>query len=367
MFAIVEEGRTKLKLPKSSLENISKSASVFFNPRMKLNRDITIAVVRVLGEVKFLDLLAASGAKGIRVAKEASAEVALNDINIKAVELIRENLKLNGIEAEVFNEEANMLLNRVKTRFNFIDIDPFGTPVPFIDNAIRAVANKGVLGVTATDTAPLCGVYPKVCLRKYQAVPLRGELCKEAGLRILLGYCARTAAKYSRAIEPLLSHATDHYFRIFFRVVRGARKANASLKELGYLYYCKKCRSFDYEKSPVPDQRLCCGRRMQVSGVMWLGRLKDSGIAEKALENSEDLGKKAKKLLSILAEEEEVPFYHDIHTLGKLLNLGSLPKLQNVMEEIRRRGFRVSRAHAVLTAVKTSMPRGELIRIIQNS
>lgn len=367
MYITVEEGRTKLKLFADCFEKISKSSKVFFNPRMKLNRDITIAVVRALGSVKFLDLLAASGAKGIRVAKEAGAEVALNDINPRAVELIKENLKLNGIEAQVFCREANLLLNQVKTQFNFIDIDPFGTPVPFIDNAVRAVANKGVLGITATDTAPLCGVYPKVCLRKYQAIPVRGELCKEAGLRILLGYCARVAAKYSRAVEPLLSHATHHYFRIFFRVVRGARRANKSLENLGYLYYCRKCRSFDYELGFIPEPKLCCGTRMQVSGLMWLGSLKNKSIAEKALEISEDLEKSSRKLLEMLVQEEDLPFYHDIHTLAELLRLGRLPKMQDVIERISKKGFRVSRAHALLTAIKTDMPREELIDILQKS
>lgn len=207
MLKEVVEGDVYLKLPPESLEEVSKSSSVFYNPAMELNREVTVAVVRALGGIRFLDLLAASGAKGLRVAREGGAQVALNDINSKAVKLIRENARLNHLHVEVFNKEANLLLNQVKGDFNFIDVDPFGTPVPFLSNALTSVANRGVVSFTATDTAPLCGVYPRPALRKYLAQPLKGELCKEAGLRILIGYAARMAAMHERGVVPLLSHS----------------------------------------------------------------------------------------------------------------------------------------------------------------
>ena len=50
-------------------------------------------------------------------------------------------------------------------KFGFVDLDPFGTPAPFIDAAIRSSGKY--LGVTATDTAPLCGAHLKAGIRRY--------------------------------------------------------------------------------------------------------------------------------------------------------------------------------------------------------
>lgn len=80
--------------------------------------------------------------------------------------------------------------------FDFLDLDPFGSPVEFLDTALRSVRRNGVLAVTATDTGVLCGAYRNACLRKYLAEPIRGPLCHEAGLRILIGTVVRYAAKY---------------------------------------------------------------------------------------------------------------------------------------------------------------------------
>lgn len=38
-----------------------------------------------------------------------------------------------------------------KSRFNCIDLDPYGSPSPFIDAAVQSVSDGGLLMVTATD------------------------------------------------------------------------------------------------------------------------------------------------------------------------------------------------------------------------
>ncbi len=94
-----------------------------------------------------------------------------------------------------------MLLHEQK--FHIVDIDPFGTPSPFLDAASASVWN--MLSVTATDTAPLCGAHMKAGIRKYAAVPLNTEYHSEmGGLRVLLGACARELAKHEKGMLPLL-------------------------------------------------------------------------------------------------------------------------------------------------------------------
>ena len=71
------------------------------------------------------------------------------------------------------NKNLNVLLS--ENRFDYIDIDPFGSPVGFVDSAMRSIKNGGVVACTATDTAALCGVYPRVCQRRYGAIPFHNR------------------------------------------------------------------------------------------------------------------------------------------------------------------------------------------------
>jgi tRNA (guanine26-N2/guanine27-N2)-dimethyltransferase len=89
--------------------------------------------------------------------------------------------------------------------------------------------------------APLCGVYPKACIRKYGGKPLRTEYCHELALRLLAGCLAATAAKYDIGINVVFSHSTNHYIRLYAEVAYGAKKADESLKNMGYILHCFNC------------------------------------------------------------------------------------------------------------------------------
>ncbi len=347
----VREGLTELRVPEEG---------VFFNPRMKLNRDLTCAAVRALGRVDFLDLLAASGAKGIRVARECGAEVHLNDINPEAVRVIKKNAELNGVEVSVSCCEANLLLTSVRGCFNFIDVDPFGSPVRFTANAVAALPSKGYLAVTATDTAALCGVYPRACLRKYGATPVRGELCKEAGLRILLGFLAHECARYGRGMKVLFSHATDHYFRAVVEVRSGRRRADETLERLGMLLFCPACGYREGIKGCIAG-RCRCGHGLAVAGRLWLGGIADAEFVRLAGERAEYLNdRRAERLLSVLAEEAEVevPYFYDLHHIGRRRKTGRLAKVERVVERLREMGYRASRTHITPTGVRTNADYG---------
>lgn len=360
MLKEITEGQTRLLVTEKGIlgrtdKGREKKAPVFYNPRMKLNRDICCAFARTLGNITFADVLAGSGAKGIRVANEAGHSVHLNDGSKHAVDLIKKNAKLNKIKADISNEDANLFL--AKHRFDFIDIDPFGTPVPFLDSSVLSCEKNGYLGVTATDTAPLCGVYSKACFRKYGAKPLRCEFCHEVGLRILLGHVARTAAKYKRGTKCLLSHSTEHYFRLYVSLSSGKRKADASLSEIGYVYYCRKCLHREYKKGFLPEGRTCaCGNPLEVAGPLWLGRIKDNGALKKVIKESYYLKSPGtEKLLNTILEEIDDPFYYDVHSICKNKKI-SAPPLDEIAEALLDGGYRVSRTHFCPTGIKTDAP-----------
>lgn len=41
--------------------------------------------------------------------------------------------------------------------YDAVDLDPYGTPAELLDTAVQSVAEGGLLLVTATDMANLCG------------------------------------------------------------------------------------------------------------------------------------------------------------------------------------------------------------------
>ena len=80
----------------------------------------------------------------------------------------------------------------LQTRFDVIDLDPYGSPTPFLDAAVQSVADGGLLCITATDMAVLCGNTPETCYTKYGAISLKTKACHEFALRnvvIFIMFC----------------------------------------------------------------------------------------------------------------------------------------------------------------------------------
>ena len=69
--------------------------------------------------------------------------------------------------------------------YDAVDLDPYGCPSQLLDGAVQAVADGGLLLVTATDMAVLCGNNAEACWGKYGSYPLHKPYCHEQALRIL--------------------------------------------------------------------------------------------------------------------------------------------------------------------------------------
>ncbi len=325
----------------------------FYNPKMKLNRDIGVAMTRVLGITSYLDALSASGIRGLRVAREAGVERAtLNDVSPRACDLIVKNMAQNGLtNCEALCCNANVLMHQ--RHFQAVDLDPFGSPSQFLTAGARSALSY--LFITATDTAPLCGAHLKSGIRKYMARPLRTDYHKEMGARILLGLACRELARLDKAMEPMLTHATDHYVRTYLRVIRGAKNADECLEEMGYVEHCMACGSFAAMKEPSPAG-ICshCGEKTVLAGPLWLGRIQEAEVILRARSNLEG-SSRAEKLLKTCASEVDVPFYYDHHSICE--RLGITPgKIDNVVEHIRAQGWSASRTHFSGIGIKTDAP-----------
>lgn len=360
---LVREGDIEVAVPETR-DGASEGdgGGVFFNPTQELNRDVTIATLRAYQDREpraktYVDAMTASGIRGVRAAA-AGYDVTCVDVDPDAVELARENLARNSLDGDVVERDVNALLHsRNAGPYDVVDIDPFGTPIPFADAALANARN--LVCVTATDTAPLCGAHFESGVRKYSTVPRNMDYHPEMGLRVLLSALIRTAARYDKAATPILSHVSRHYARTYLEVESGARAADGQIEQLGYVYHCQACLARDYEYGLIADPPSTCPTcdeaQVLTAGPLWLGPVADRGFARSARrEISDDMGTadRARRLLGTVATELVTPTHYDQHRLCKQWTR-SASAMDDFLDRLRESGFEASRAHYSGTAFKT--------------
>ena len=354
----IEEGLTKIEFPE--FEKVSSAAPVFYNPHMEMNRDLSILAIQVFQkqenrEINVCDLFGGSGIRGIRYKNEIDGigEVSINDISETANHYERHNIQLNNLnDVEVYQHDASMFLRMKRGEFDVIDIDPFGTPSPFLDSAGYCARRNSLLCVTATDTSALCGTYQEPCIRKYNSKPYKSEYCHETGIRILAGFVALTLSKYAKFIEVKMSHSTEHYMRLYLEVKKGSKKTDESLKNIGYISHCKSClhrQTSNGLASPIDEVCPVCGEKLVHAGPLWLGNIQDDKFIEKMIEEADNkkinTQKDALKLLNkCLAESDAPATFYDVHSICKSLKL-SAPKFDLILSELESKGFKAIKTH----------------------
>lgn len=373
---IIEEGNVQIKFP--DFDKVSSDAPVFYNPRMEFNRDTSILALQayqkeVDREINICDLFGGSGIRGIRYKKEIDGvdEVNINDISELANEFTRINAELNDVDVIIDQKEANIELRSNMGKFDVIDIDPFGTPSPFVDSAGYNFKRDALLCLTATDTSCLSGTYPEPCIRKYNAKPYKSEYYHENGIRILIGFAALTLAKYQKYIEVKLSHSSEHYMRAYMKVKKGSKATDKSLKNIGYISHCKSClyrTASNGLATAIPETCPECGEKLVHAGPMWLGPIQDREFIEEMIEISDtkDLNTKNKvlKMLNSCKIEAEAPAsFYDIHKICRNLKI-SAPKLDLVFDKLKEEGFIAVKTHFSPLGIKTDANSKEIKEIV---
>ena len=367
---IITEGTTKVEvpIPDETSSFPPSSVAVFYNPAMRMNRDIAVAVIACFSKnnpgYTYFDALSASGIRGLRIANEVGLRATMSDWEDTSFELIKKNIELNNLQnCTAIKRNANVVM--LDGSFDIIDLDPFGSPAPFLDAA--CFSTKRLLCVTATDTAPLCGAHKKAGIRNYGAVPLKTEYYPEMSIRILMGSVARTLAKYDKAMTPLLSYASAHYVRIFASVKKGIVAADECLMNMGFLYHCFSCgtRGWEYGLAVhMPQKCPVCREKTSLAGPLWLGRLHDrefcDGVIDEVI-NREYKG--AQKLISLCRNELDIPMHYDYHKICKSIGITAMPTDELILV-LRERGFQASRTHFTGISFKTAAGMEEIKRIV---
>jgi len=373
---IIHEGLVKIKTPE--FNRISSKAPVFYNPVMELNRDLSILAIKTYQEelgckISICDSFGGSGIRGVRYAKEIDAvkNVVISDINPIATQFAGKNIELNRLSnVEVFKEDANILLRKCRGKFDVVDIDPFGTPSPFIESAGISLKVGGMLCTTATDTSALCGTYKEPCIRKYGAMPLKTEYCHELGIRILAGFISRTLSKFKKSIEIKFAHSSEHYMRIYAIVHKGAKITDESLKNIGHVLHCHKCLNRMMIRGIAPQISMdchVCGGKFKTAGPLWCGAILEEDFIKGMMDNLKNTKinqeNKALKLINFACEESNAPAtYYDLHEICRNLKI-SAPRLIHVLNSLKEKGYFASRTHFKPTGIKTSAPVDEIKKI----
>jgi len=221
--------------------------------------------------------------------------------------------------------------------YDFVDIDPFGTPEPFVAPLLASAPVGMGFGLTATDTAVLGGTYPSTCVKRYGATPLRCPQGMEIGLRILLGFCEREAARLNKGIRPLVSFAAEHFLRVYALVESRSRPS-----PLGFV---RRRSVGEFVASKEADS----------IGPLWIGPMQDTDFL-RGLSPSDWTTPVTARLLSTLQGEAGLPAFFVTTEELAARERGSPPKTEAFLEALHERGYRAARTHLHPRGVRTDAP-----------
>ncbi len=379
--AVIREGRALIAIPDPSQAYTGSMLEpawlpVFYNPRMEFNRDVSVVALRAYialglaptGEACVAEPLTATGVRSVRYALEVPGVscVVAGDIDEAAARYASFNAGLNGVDGvvQVMRGDAREILLASKRErglpFHVVDLDPFGSPAPFIEAAAASIGHRGLLAMTATDLAVLEGSKRKAAARRYMVRVEKAPESKEIGLRVLVGYAARILAAYDKAVRPLMAYYADHYYRVFLLVERGARRADRVLEEcLGYSAYCRGDKRTYLDSTVCPDPE-----PPSIIGPLWRCSLNNEDFTR-------EVARLARTEYSYLSTSDRILDLAETLTQEAPLEEGrlhvrveqaasyaraSMPRVARLLDTLESMGYRAVRSHYGPTSIRTDAP-----------
>ncbi len=340
--------------------DVHAGMEIFYNPVMISNRNISIALLQARNKTdqRICDPLAGSGIRSARFLKELPQEIIkeliINDVkpdfekNFKDL-CQKNNIQLNQSQVIIHSTDANQLILTEKG-FDYIEIDPFGTPNPFLSAAINKITRGGILAITATDTAALTGTYPKVTKRKYWAKSLKNYSMHETGLRILIRKIQLLGIQFDKCLTPILSYHKEHYFRIYFESSKGKEKCDAIIQEHQYFLWCRTCLTHTTSQS---NTKTCCQKEMEYAGPLYTGLIQNQTLLSTMVEQNK-FPEEKDFLQRIEGEAKQDIGFYDVHELARTLKIDP-PRLDLILKATQG-----VRTHFSDTGIKTNIPLEEI-------
>ena len=360
------------------------SEAGFYNPKRRVGRDfVVLSVAQWLaaeaacsGEprpARLLDATCAAGVQGLRVAVESpllaraiskdeppELQVVLNDIDENAADLAADNAASLRQAVAVTCRVAQALMH--EETFQVSVLDPFGCVQPFLDAAMARAPHGGLVEVCATDVGALYGNRPEITARHYNAhlAQKRPPCYRERGVRILVAAIAQAAGRHDRGVMPVFGVSTEHFCLVSVRVIRRAKAADATAKQVQRVRICRSCGAAGVDANTTQcdcDPVDGAGINAQEEGPMWVGPLYDADAVQAmariaSLEEAKGLVSKETRALLEKVQEEAV-INRMFHRRPGVAAGGRTPKLAKVMKELQRRGFKTARTHFCVKSLKT--------------
>ncbi len=312
---------------------------------MALDRDLNVAVLRACGAARWdgWEMTAATGVRGLRLLRESGAlrSLWLTEANPRSFPVLSTNVQ--G-EPRATADRADAAQLPRSAPFDYVDLDPYGSPLPLLDRAVEATRDGGWLAVSATDLPVLAGAQAKACRRLYGAEPARGRLGPEGAVRLLVATVLRAVAGRGRSAHPRLAYVGGHHVRAYVELAPGPPEAGP----IGTIA------EGDEHGPPL-------GRASV--GPLWLGPLVDRDLASRlAVFPTAERGRELARLLKDLRGDAEVdrPFYYEANALASRLHLPLPPPRDALIAELRARGHRAAPTHVRPEGVRTDAERTEV-------
>ncbi|CEH12796.1 tRNA methyltransferase [Ceraceosorus bombacis] len=322
---------------------------------------------------------AAATARNTLSSEAASAQFANNGAaNGAGHPAIHPNCKIHVTEQDAIEI---LYTSRAKDKqYSVIDLDPYGSASMFIDGAVQAVADGGLLCVTCTDLVVLAGnAYPERAYSLYGGTTTRNDFVHEVALRLVLGLIATTAGRYGRAITPLLSLSIDFYLRVFVSVQTRPVDVKMLASTMGTVQTCPDCGNWDanaFGRNKAEGRAdlikyqagtshaagtNCqeCESRFHVAGPMWLGPLHMPSFAEEMLEVLERApvrfrtAPRIRGMVGMASKELSSPFFFIPPKISSYFHTTNIP-LTTVVSCLLNAGYEASRSHAQPASIKTN-------------
>ena len=328
---IIHEGAVDIETISTFEKGPGRISPGFYNRTMELSRDMSVALLKALEPGVALDSMAGTGIRGLRVAKETEWTVVLNDKDSRNTEIQKKNATLNSLDLEVMKGDYFCAVSSRK--WDYIDVDPFGTPSGLVDAAIMNLKNNGIVGVTMTDTANLEGKSISKGQRIYGSRSIKGIYSREISTRIFAKYVIERGASLGRAGRLLLSIRDGHFIRVFVRFKKGNKVADDSLKDLKMVN--------------VGGEEI---------GPIYTGRLYDPEILEKI--SDFHFSDYSQKVFSNFKNEDLMFLFYENSNGGREV------KKSRIIEELQKKGYRAGNTNFSEKGIKSDAESEEYKKIV---
>ena len=319
---------------------------------MAIDRDLEVAVGRAVaqgraGRLRVWEMTAATGVRGLRLLHESGAlgELLSTESHPCAFDVLERNSARYSSEgARARRHDARVPVPGLAP-VDWVDLDPYGTPAPFLPSALSALGEGGLLSITATDLRVLAGVERGAAERRYGGRPIRGRLGPEGGLRLLLAWVDRALRARGFRARPLLSYVRDHHVRAYVRVEpENGSSSPVGLVELG-----------TWTGPPLPGPG--------PYGPLWLGPLFDPALV--ALLQVPATAAEPERLARFLGRLQDEtaadrPFFYESNSLAESLRLAEPPPVSRLIDALRAEGEVAARSHVREGAFRTTAPRARV-------